>query len=211
VVLACPCQYWPALLACQGKPLFKGAAVEELAHYLRDDGPQKPVAGLKTCPVAGAKGVEVPFQALPEGGNMGLARSELHEQLRKTYEINFAANAMDTLRQLSTMRVDLVFFSVKGWAAYPMIHCANRNAYAADIDFDDALQRFYQDDPDSFYQPETFHWLVSGEEITDVFNHFDERDRNRFAETTGWILQHGHFDQVVHIGHDRRPRLPPAP
>jgi len=62
-----------------GKPLFKGAAVEELAHHLRDDGPQKPVSWLKTRLVAGAKGVEVPFQALPEGGDMGLARSvELH-------------------------------------------------------------------------------------------------------------------------------------
>jgi hypothetical protein len=58
-----------------GKPMFKGAAVEELAHHLRDDGPQKPVAGLKTRLVAGAKGVEVPFQALPERRDMGLARS----------------------------------------------------------------------------------------------------------------------------------------
>ncbi|MEI6210187.1 MAG: hypothetical protein WCR06_01045, partial [bacterium] len=34
---------------------------------------------LRTRLVAGTKGVEVPFQALPEGGDMGLARSvELH-------------------------------------------------------------------------------------------------------------------------------------
>ena len=65
-----------------GKPMFQVAAVKELAHHLRDDGPQKPVEWLKTRLVAGTKGVEVPVQALPEGGCMRLTRSvELHATL----------------------------------------------------------------------------------------------------------------------------------
>lgn len=135
-------------------------------------------------------------------------QSALNEELRKTYNINFAENALDTLRQLTAMRVNLIFFTVKGWAMFPMLHCANRNAYAADIDFQDALYKFYQNNPDSFYDASTMQWLVGSEQMTELFNFFDEHDRNRFSEVTGWILRHGQFGEISFIGHDRRPTRP---
>ena len=52
---------------------YSVAAVHELVHDLRDDGAQEAVAGLKTLFVGGKKGVEVPGQALPEGGGAGFA------------------------------------------------------------------------------------------------------------------------------------------
>lgn len=144
-------------------------------------------------------------KALRETVQILSGKSPIHDELRRTYELNFAVNAIDTLRQLAAMQVGLSFFRVKGWATFPLVHCVNSNLYPSLLDFEVALRAFYEDNPDSFYEPETFVWLDSLDILTQVFNHFNEHDRNRFAEVTGWILRHGSCDQITLVGHDRRP------
>ena len=58
-----------------GEAVFQVATVQELVHDLGDDRAKEAVAGLKMCLVAGAKGVEMPRQALPERRCLWFPRS----------------------------------------------------------------------------------------------------------------------------------------
>jgi len=58
-----------------GEAVLQVATLQELVHDRRDDRAQEPVAGLEMRLVAGAKGVEMPRQALPERRCPGFSRS----------------------------------------------------------------------------------------------------------------------------------------
>jgi len=58
-----------------GEPAFQVAAVEELIHYLRDDGAQEAEPRLVPLLVGVQKPVKILLEALPQGRCLGSART----------------------------------------------------------------------------------------------------------------------------------------
>jgi len=137
-------------------------------------------------------------EILPEG-------SPVHEQLRRTYDIDFPSSAMETVRQLGAIGIDLVFFSVQGLGSIPMLHAANRNAYPTSLDFEDTLFRLYgEKGGDNFYKPETLQWVEDENQLEEIFGLFNGHDKGFFLETVGLALRVGSCSSIMFIGHDRR-------